>query len=144
MKNLENFLGILKKRVFFKIEKNWIRRRWWEGRTGNSVYLMFVLTLLNFILITHRFLIEENVLFEDLISDLWFFGIIFIITYIPISILIGYWHRKTQWKVELTLKLLQNPMVAKMFRVMLDVQTGKASKEEIEELGNILKEIEKK
>jgi len=122
----------------------WIRRRWWEGRTGNSTYLMFILTLLNFILITHRFLIEKNTLFENFMSDLWFFGIIFIITYIPISILIGFWHRKTQWKVELTLKLLQNPMNAKMFRVMLDVQTGKATKEEIEEMGNILKNIEKK
>ena len=124
--------------------KTFIKRRWFDGRTGTTMYLLFALTLMNFILISYRFLIEENTLFENLISDLTMFSVIFIVTYIPISILIGYWHRKTQWKVELALKQLENPVNAKMFRTILDVQTGKASDKEIEEFREFLTKIERK
>ena len=126
------------------MSQGWIRRRWWEFRAGHSVYLIFVLTFINFILIAYRFLIEKNTLFENLISDLTIFSIIFIVTYIPISIIIGYWHRKTQWKIELAIKQLENPMNAKMFRTMLDVQTGKASDKEIREFRDFLTKIESK
>ena len=60
------------------------------------------------------------------------------------SIIIGYWHRKTQWKVELAIKQLENPMNAKMFRTILDVQTGKASDKEIREFREFLTKIESK
>ena len=66
------------------------------------------------------------------------------IIYIPASIVIGFWHRKTQLKVETTLNMQQNPLYAKMFRTMLDVQTGKATDEEIKEFRKFLTEIEKK
>ena len=124
--------------------KTFIKRRWFDGRTGTTVYLLFALTLMNFILISYRFLIEGSPLFANLVSDLTIFSIIFIITYIPISILIGYWHRKTQWKVELALKMMENPLNAKMFRTILDVQTGQASDQEIKEFRALLMKIESK
>ena len=124
--------------------KTFIKRRWFDGRTGTTMYLLFALTLMNFILISYRFLIEGSPLFENLISDLTIFSIIFIVTYIPISTLIGYWHRKTQLRVETTITLQQNPIMAKMFRTLLDVQTGKATKEEIEEFRNMLIKIERR
>ena len=127
-----------------KFGKTFIKRRWFDGRTGTTTYLLFGLTLMNFILISYRFLIEENTLFEKLISDITIFSIIFIVTYIPISIMIGYWHRKTQWKVELALKQLENPVNAKMFRTILDVQTGKASEKEVKEFREFLTKIESK
>ena len=46
LKNLEKILISIEengnfKMVFgMKIGSNWIRRRWMEGRTGNSVYLL--------------------------------------------------------------------------------------------------------
>ena len=122
----------------------WLRRRWVDGRTGHATYLMFTLTLTNFILIAYRFLLEKDPLFEKLISDLWLFGLIFLISYMPISIIIGFWHRKTQLSVENSIKYLENPYFSKMFRIMLDVQTGKASKEEMDEFRKILLNIEKK
>ena len=127
-----------------KFGKVFIKRRWFDGRTGTTTYLLFGLTLMNFILISYRFLIEGNILFKNLISDLTMFSIIFIITYVPISILIGYWHRKTQWKVELAIKQLENPVNAKMFRTILDVQTGKASEKEVKEFREFLTKIESK
>ena len=126
------------------LQKDWVRRKWWEGRTGHATYLMFALTITNFILISYRFLIEQSSLFESLVSNLWTFSLFFIITYVPVSILIGHWHRETQQKVELELKQLENPVNAKMIRTMLDVQTGKASENEITEFREFLKKIESK
>jgi uncharacterized protein (DUF2235 family) len=122
----------------------WFRRRWVDGRSGHSIYLMFGLTFVNFVIIAYRFLIEKDTVFEEIFESMWIFGLIFLVTYIPVSIIIGYWHRKTQLKVEMTLKYLEAPFFAKMFRVLLDTETGKANKEEIEEFKKILSNIEKK
>ena len=122
----------------------WFRKRWFDGRSGNSIYLIFGLTFVNFVIIAYRFLIEKDSVFEEIFGSMWIFGLIFLVTYIPISIIIGYWHRKTQVKVEQTLKYFEAPFYAKMFRVLLDAETGKANKEEIEEFKRILSNIEKK
>jgi hypothetical protein len=104
---------------------------------------MFALTFVNFILITYGFLIEKDLVHIVELSNLWFFVTIFLISYIPVSIFIGFWHRRTQLSVEATLKILEDPLFARMIRTILDVQTGKATKEEIEKMKNILSKIEK-
>jgi len=96
----------------------------------------------NFVLIFHRLLIERIDFLSGSFSNLWFFAIVFILIYIPVAILVGHWHRKTQLKVETELWLRQNPMLAKWFRILLDVQVGKASNEEIETVRRLLKGIE--
>ena len=121
-----------------------MRSRWFEFRMGHSTYLIFLLTFVNFILISYRLLIEKIPFLQEFIPQLWIFVVGFLAIYIPVSIIIGYWHRKTQLKVEQTLALQQNPFLAKLFRTMLDIQTGKANKEEIEEFKRILSNIEKK
>ena len=125
------------------MKEGWIRRRWWEFRQGHSIYLIFILTFVNFILISYRLLIEKITIFKELIPELWIFALIFISVYIPAAILIGVWHRRTQLRVETTLVNQQNPVLAKMIRTLLDVQTGKASQEEIKEFRNMLTKIEK-
>ena len=121
-----------------------MRRRWWEFRAGHSVYLIFVLTFINFILISYRLLIEKIPMFQELIPNLSIFVLLFLAFYIPAAIIIGFWHRKTQLKVETTLNMQENPVFAKMFRTMLDVQTGKASDKEIREFRDFLTKIERK
>ena len=125
------------------MKEGWIRRRWWEFRQGHSIYLIFLLTFVNFILISYRLLIEKITIFKELIPELWIFALIFISLYIPAAILIGVWHRRTQLRVETTLVNQQNPVLAKMIRTLLDVQTGKASQEEIKEFRKKMEEIEK-
>jgi len=126
------------------MEIGWGRRRWWEFRQGHSIYLVFVLTFTNFILISYRLLIEKVLFFKELVPDLWIFAIMFILVYIPLAALIGFWHRKTQLRVETTLIQQQNPVLARMIRTLLDAQTGKASEEELEEFRKMLLNIEKK
>ena len=125
------------------IKKKFFRKLWWDGRMGHATYLMFFLAFLNFILITYSFLIEGNEMFERYISDLWIFTIIFLIFYFPISILIGRWHTKTQISVEMTMKVEEDPIFAKMIRTLLDVQTGIATDAEIKEFRDFIGEIEK-
>ena len=126
------------------MNEGWGRRRWWEFRQGHTVYLIFVLTFINFILIAYRLLIERVTFFKDLVPELWIFALMFILIYVPAAILIGYWHRRTQLRVETTIINQQNPVLAKMIRTLLDVQTGKASQEEIEDFRDMLKRIENK
>ncbi len=126
------------------MKQGWARRRWWEFRQGHSVYLIFMLTFINFILISYRLLIEKVIFFKELFPELWIFAILFILCYIPAAVLIGFWHRKTQLRVETTLVQQQNPVLAKMVRTLLDVQTGKATEKEIEEFRKMLESIEKR
>ena len=126
------------------MQEGWFRSRWWEFRLGHSTYLIFLLTFVNFILISYRLLIERVPFLQEIVPELWMFVVLFLVIYIPTSIGIGFWHRKTQMKVENTLGYQENPVLAKMFRVMLDVKTGTASKEEIEEFRKFLLDIEKK
>ena len=126
------------------MKQGWIRRRWWEFRQGHSTYLIFLLTFMNFVLIAYRLLIERIPFIQELFPQLWIFVLIFVLVYIPLSIIIGNWHRRTQLRVESTINILENPLWAKMFRTMLDIQTGRASKEEIEKVRELLLSIEKK
>lgn len=109
---------------------------------GHNTYLIFTLTGANFILIFHRLFIERVPVLAETFSNLWLFALFFLMCYIPCALVIGHWHRKTQLKVDMEQGTRQNTLVAQMFRVILDVQTGNATKEEIEEMRKMLKEIE--
>lgn len=126
------------------IPKNFVRKLWWDGRIGHTTYLMFLLTFVNFIIITYNFLIEGNEFFEKFTNDMWLFAIIFIVFYLPGAILIGRWHVNTQLSVELVMRMYENPIMAKMVRGILDAKTGRATQEEIEEFRKFVKEIESK
>jgi len=119
-----------------------VRRRWLDFRNGHSLYLVFLMGFANFILIFHRLFIERIPFLEDIFSSLWGFAIFFVLVYVPIAVLVGFWHKRTQMKVEMEVLTRQNPFVAKWFRVIVDMLSDKASKEEVENLRNLLKSIE--
>ena len=124
-------------------QKNLMRKLWFDGRNGTTNYFLLFLAMTNFILITYNFLIEDTTIFNNLLSNMWIYAIIFATLYFPISILIGRWHTNTQLHVDLTVKMNRDPIYAKMIRTLLDVQTGKASQEEIKEFRKEMEEIEK-
>ena len=123
-------------------KKNLIKKFWFDGRNGTTNYFLLLLAMTNFILITYNFLIEDITIFNNLLSNMWIYAIIFLTLYFPISILIGRWHTNTQLHVDVAVKMNRDPIYAKMIRTLLDVQTGKASQEEIQEFRKILKKIE--
>ena len=88
-------------------------------------------------------LIERLTVLGDLFSELWIFVVVFILIYIPTAVIVGYWHNKTQMRVEITKMVRENPMIARMWRVLFEIQMGKIPKDEVNELLEILKSIEK-
>jgi hypothetical protein len=123
------------------MDSNFIRRRWFDFRQGHALYLIFALSFANFLLIFHRLLIERVPALNEIFSDLWFFAIFFILIYIPVAIIVGAWHRKTQFKTEADVAFQQSPLFSKIFGTIIDIQTGKAKEEEIEEVRKLLKSI---
>lgn len=126
------------------MNSKWFRRRWFDFRLGHSVYLIFLLSFSNFILIFHRLLIERVEFLNEIFSELWMFIILFVGIYFPVSIAVGAWHRKTQIKIENEQSLLNNPFMARNFRMMIDIIEGKASKDEVQKFRKFLSDIEKK
>lgn len=110
---------------------------------GTTNYLMLFLAIINFVLITYNFLIEQNSTLGEIFSSMWIFVVIFLIFYVPISIMIGRWHTNTQISTEQVIRNLEDPILAKMFRILLDVQTERSSEEEIKEFKDWVSNIEK-
>jgi len=121
------------------MNNTWFRRRWYDFRQGHGMYLVFAMSFVNFVLIFYRLLIEQIDFLGDLFSNLWIFVAVFLVIYIPAAILIGNWHRKTQMRIEHEQSMKQSPLMAKNFRVLLDLLEGKASKKEVEDLRKFLK-----
>jgi hypothetical protein len=126
------------------MNNDWLRRRWYDFRLGHNTYLVLIISFSNFILISYRLLIERIPFLQSLFTDLWIFILFFIAVYIPTAMIIGSWHRRTQLKVETTLGMLESPLSARLFRIIIDIQTGKAKKDDIEEIRKMLLDIEKK
>ncbi len=124
------------------LQKNELRKIWWAGRMGHANYLMFSLAILNFILIAYSFLIEGNTTFEKIIPNLGLFIIIFLAFYFPVSIWIGRWHTNTQISIEQVIRNTEDPILATMMKMLLDVQTGVASEEEIAKFRKFILKIE--
>ena len=120
-----------------------MRRRWFDFRTGHSTYLIFLLAFGNFVLIFYRLLVEQVSWIEAIFPSLWIFVLVFVLAYIPLSIVIGVWHRKTQLRVESDLSFEQFPFLARSFGMLMDIVEGKASKEDIQTFRNFLSSIEK-
>ena len=122
----------------------WINRRWYEFRAGHGSYLVFGLTFGNFILIAYRLLIEQVPELNTLFPHLYEFTFVFILAYAPLAVIIGHWHRKTQLATETSLYFLSNPLAARFYRIVIDLQQGKAKEEEVEQMRQLLREIERK
>ncbi len=111
---------------------------------GHSIYLVFMMSFANFILIFHRLLIERVDWLNALLGDLWVFVALFVFLYMPVAVVVGAWHRRNQIKIETEVALMQSPLHAKVFRILLDMQAGRATPEEVDSLRKLLKTVEDK
>ncbi|HET7642948.1 MAG TPA: hypothetical protein VFK40_05530 [Nitrososphaeraceae archaeon] len=125
-------------------KNNWFRRRWLDFRQGHSIYLVFIMTFANFITIQYK-LVLQNVPVVDTITggSIFGFAIFFVALYVPLGILIGYWHRKSQWKVEAEALFKENRIGATMWLFVIDLIDGKISEEEKQEMREMLLKITK-
>lgn len=119
------------------MHQNWFKRRWLDFRLGHSTYLIFAMGFANFIVIQYRLLIEYIPVFQDAFSTMWVFALIFIVSYIPVAMIIGHWHRKTQLKIEQAIYSEQNPYTHMIFEEFRKIR------EELHEISKKVDEIEK-
>lgn len=112
------------------LNSNWARRRWLDFRNGHSIYLIFGMTFANFVTIQYKLLIDQVPWLSGLFGSIWVFAIVFVLTYVPIGILLGYWHRKSQWTVEQEALFRENKVGAVMWLYVIDLIEGNVSEED--------------
>jgi hypothetical protein len=124
-----------------KISRVFIRRRWLDFRNGHSIYLAFLLTFVNFILISYNFLIKQLPFGIGESMNLPLFILLFTLIYIPTAITLGVWHRKHQYSVENEALLRQNWMWAWISQYQIRLIKGKTNPKEDEYIINYLNDI---
>jgi hypothetical protein len=88
------------------------------------------MTFANFITIQYKLLIDTVPYLSGIFNSIWSFAILFILLYVPLSIILGYWHRKSQWKVEQDALFRENKVGAIMWMYVIDLIEGKVSEED--------------
>lgn len=126
------------------INNQFLRKRWLDFRNGHSIYLVFILTFVNFILIAYNLAIERVPFLSNIFDSVTTFTLVFIAIYVPAAMLIGYWHRKNQYSVENEAYIQENWISAWLLRHQIRLIEGKVSPEETEEVLRYLENIMKR
>lgn len=88
------------------------------------------MTFANFITIQYQLLIDKLPYWAGIFNSIWIFAVLFILAYVPVSIILGYWHRKSQWKVEQDALFRENKVGAIMWMYVIDLIEGNVSEED--------------
>jgi len=123
---------------------DWIQKRYFEFRAGNNLYLGFSAGFASFILIIYRFLIERVISVQSVLGDLLSFTIFFLIIYIPLAAIVGNWHYREQEKIQQTYQFMQNPAIIRAFKLILELKTGTADKNDVESFKQLLRQLDEK
>jgi hypothetical protein len=116
--------------MYPSFSSDWLRRRWLDFRNGHTIYLVFAMTFANFITIQYKLLIDQIPYLAGVFDNIIIFATVFILAYVPLSIFLGYWHRKSQWKVEQDALFRENKVGAIMWMYVIDLIEGNVSEED--------------
>jgi uncharacterized membrane protein YedE/YeeE len=115
-----------------------------DFRQGQGIYLGFLIYFADSILIQYALLIERFTFIDWLVGgNMVGFAITFIALYVPLAIIIGYWHRKSQWKIEVEALFKENEVGATMWLFVIDLVDGKITEKEMQEMRGMLLRITK-
>ena len=125
-----------------KNDTGWVRRRWLDFRQGNSIYLIFIIFFADLITIQYKLVLEKVHIVNTVTGgNIFGFAIFFIAIYVPLSIIIGVWHRKNQYKVEADALFKENKIGATMWLFVIDLIDGKITEKEKQDLREMLLKI---
>jgi hypothetical protein len=126
------------------MKNNFFTIRWLDFRHGQGIYLGFFIYFADTILIQYALLIEKFPFIDSLLgANLVGFAITFIALYVPLATIIGYWHRKSQWTVEVEALFKENKVGAMMWLFVIDLVEGKINEKEKKEMREVLLKITK-
>ena len=89
-------------------------------------------------------MIETSPSLKEIFDSLVHFIVVFLIFYIPLAIYVGVRHFKDQEKIERTYQFMQTPGIIKAFKLILELQTDTADKNDVDAFKKLLKNLEKK
>jgi hypothetical protein len=121
-----------------------MQKGWLDFRNGHSVYLSFILTFMNSILIAYHFAISQFANMGNVFFSVGLFALFFLGLYIPAAVIIGYWHRRHQWTVENEALLQENWVWAWISRYQIRLIEGKATETETKQVMDYLEGILKR
>ena len=126
------------------MKNNFFRIRWLDFRQGHGIYLAFFIYFADTILIQYNLLIDRLPFLDPFLgANIIGFAIIFIALYVPLAVIIGYWHRKSQWTVEVEALFKENKVGAMMWLFVIDLVEGKINEKEKKEMREMLLKITK-
>jgi len=99
------------------------------------------MTFANFVTIQYALLIGKLSLFNSIFPSFWIFATVFVAAYIPLATIIGYWHRKSQWKVEQEAAFNENVIGARMWLFVIELIEGNVTDEEKKQVREMLNQI---
>jgi hypothetical protein len=99
------------------------------------------MTFANFVTIQYQLLLQRVPVIHALNINIWIFALIFMAIYIPLGMIIGYWHRKNQFSVEAEALFNQNQIGATINLFIIDLIDGKVTQEEKEHMRKYLLKI---
>jgi hypothetical protein len=98
-----------------------LRDLWIYFKAGHNGYLTFTLSILNFVVLQHRLLIQYIPFLSKYLSSLTSFFLIFMFTYIPLAIGIGYFEYR---KGEMKRKPMLNPYAQDTIKAHILMNNG--------------------
>ena len=108
------------------MDKTRILRIWSYVRRGHSTYLVFMVSLANFIVIQYRLLVEYIPVLHLLFREIWLFALSFIIVYIPLAAFIGWMdYRRLAVPVDMALMARANPWVRDLSMALILMADGR-------------------
>jgi hypothetical protein len=99
------------------------------------------MTFANFITIQYQLLLQRVPAIHSLHINIWIFALIFVAMYLPLGMIIGYWHRKNQFSVEAEALFNQNQIGATINLFLIDLIDGKVTEEEKQHMRKYLLKI---
>jgi len=104
-----------------------VLRYWIYFRQGHSVYLAFLMSFLNFIVIQYRLVVENIPILYKTLPRLWIFTIILLATYIPIATIIGWLdYKKGSVPTDSALGARASPWVRDLAKALMLIADGKS------------------
>jgi hypothetical protein len=99
------------------------------------------MTFANFVTIQYQLLLQRVPAIHSLHINIWIFALIFVAIYLPLGMIIGYWHRKNQFSVEAEALFNQNQIGATINLFLIDLIDGKVTEEEKQQMRKYLLKI---
>lgn len=98
-----------------------IRRIWVYMRSGNATYLSYIISTSNTVLIFWG-LGLSNIPWVTKYLHLWQFALLFIMTFLPLAILLGHWHYRTQMPIETDLQYTNSPIMMQLVNDVKEIK----------------------